>query len=112
MREIRRVAGDWRWDYGIAMAMHEIVWPADRVEHIAGHGITPEEFEQVCFGRALVLGARSEGRNPVYHVLGQTDSGSYLLCIVIRFADGRGYPVTARPMTARERQRYQRWRKA
>lgn len=92
------------------MLIREIMWPEDRVEHIAKHGITPAEFREVCFGRALVLRARSEGRNPVYHVLGQTVSGDHLLCIVIHFPDGRGYPVTARRMTQKEKQRYQRWR--
>jgi uncharacterized DUF497 family protein len=58
----------------------------------------------------LVLQARSEGKNPVYHLLGQTEAGRYLFCVVIQFPDGKGYPVTARPMTDRERQRYQQWR--
>lgn len=31
--------------------------------------------------------------------------------IVIRFPDGKGYPVTARPMTERERQRDQQWQR-
>jgi uncharacterized DUF497 family protein len=91
------------------MVISEIVWPDDRVEHIAKHGISPDEFEDVCFGHALVLCARSEGRNPVYHVLGRTVTDRYLLCIVIHFPDGKGYPVTARPMTAREKRRYERW---
>jgi uncharacterized DUF497 family protein len=92
------------------MVISEIVWPDDRVEHIARHGISPDEFEDVCFGHALVLRGRSEGRNPVYHVLGQTGSERYLLCVVIHFPDGKGYPVTARPMTAKEKRRYERWR--
>jgi len=82
--------------------IHEILWPEDRVEHIAKHGITPEEFEDVCFGLPLVLRAKSAGKNPVYHVLGCTASGNHILCIVIHFPDGKGYPVTARPMTTKE----------
>ena len=87
----------------------EILWPDDRIDHIARHAVTPDEFEEVCFGNPLVLRARSEGVHPVYHVLGQTRTGRYLLCIVIQFPDGKGYPVTARPMTDRERGRYQQW---
>lgn len=90
--------------------IRQFLWPEDRIEHIARHRITPEEFEEVCFGPAWVLRRKSEGENPVYHVLGQTMSGRYLLCIVIGFPDGKGYPVTARSMTERERQRYRRWR--
>jgi hypothetical protein len=93
------------------MKIHEIIWPADRVDHIASHNVTPEEFEEVCFGQALVLRTKSTGQNPVYHVLGQTVAGVYLLCIVIRFPDGRGFPVTARLMTPKEERRYRLWKR-
>ena len=33
---------------------------------------------------ALVQRAKSEGENPMYYVLGQTDAGRYLFCVVIR----------------------------
>jgi uncharacterized DUF497 family protein len=89
----------------------EFVWPDDRVAHIAIHGVSPEEFEQVCFGRALVLTAKSQGKNPVYYVLGQTEAGKYLFCVVIAFPDGKGYPVTAREMTNSEKQRYASWKR-
>jgi uncharacterized protein len=72
--------------------------------------VTPYEVEEVCFGRPLVLRAKSEGENPVYYVLGQTDSGCYLFCVIIRFPDGNGYPVTARPMTDNEKSRYRKWK--
>ena len=90
--------------------IEEILWPEERIEHIARHQVTPEEFEEVCFGRPLVLRARSEGENPVYYVLGETEAGRFLLCIVIRFPEGKGYPVTAREMTEREQRRYLGWR--
>ena len=90
--------------------IQKLLWPEDRIEHIGSHDVTPEEFEEVCFGQALVLRGKSKGANPVYHVLGQTSSGKYLLCIVISFPDENGYPATARNMTTREQQRYQRWR--
>ena len=92
------------------MKIRQLVWPEDRIDHIAGHGITLEEFEDACFGRALVLRGASEGENPVYYVLGQTNAGRYLFCVVIQFPDGRGYPVTARPMTDREKRRYLNWK--
>lgn len=47
----------------------------------------------------------------VYYVLGQTTAGRYLLCVVIQFPDGKGYPVTARPMTQNERRRFKRWKR-
>ena len=93
------------------MEIAEFVWTDDRVAHIGRHGVEAEEFEEVCFGRALVLKAKAGGKNPVYYVLGETDAGRHLFCVVISFSDGRGYPVTARDMTQNEKQRYARWKK-
>ena len=92
------------------MKIHRIIWREDRIDHIGRHAVTPDEFEEVCFGKPLVLRARSEGENPVYYVMGQTNSGRYLFCAVIRFPDGNGYPVTARPMTDDEKRRYRQWK--
>lgn len=73
--------------------------------------MTPEEVEEVCFGKPRVRRAKSVGENPVYYVQGQTEAGRYLFCVIIRFPDGNGYPVTAREMTAREKSRYRTWKK-
>jgi uncharacterized DUF497 family protein len=88
----------------------EVLWPQERVDHIARHGVTPEEFEEVCFGPSLVLRAKAEGPNPVYYLLGETEVGRALFCVVIEFPGGRGYPVTARDMTDKERRHYAAWK--
>jgi uncharacterized protein len=94
------------------MKIHELIWPEDRVDHIARHGVEPEEVEEVCFGRRpRILRAKASGKNPVYYVLGQTTAGRYLFCVVLQFPEGKGYPVTARPMTEDERQQFNQWRK-
>lgn len=90
------------------MLIHEFVWPQERIDHIARHDVTPEEVEDVCFGDPLIQRAKSEGENPVYYMLGQSISGRYLFCVVIAFPDGTGYPVTARPMTNKEKRLYRR----
>ena len=92
------------------MGIHQIIWPEDRVDHIGRHAVTPEEFEEACFGRPLIQRAQSEGKNPVYYVLGQTNQGRYLFCVMIQFPDGKGYPVTARTMTEKENRRYRQWK--
>ena len=92
------------------MRIQQIIWPEDRVDHVARHSVTPEEFEEACFGQSLVQRAKSEGENPVYYVLGQTDEGRYLFCVIIQFPDGNGYPVTARSMTDKEKRRYRQWK--
>jgi len=99
-----------RANMGPGMRIGELLWPQDRIDHIARHGITTDEVEEVCFGRPLVQRAKSQGQNPVYYILGQTDAGRSLFCVAIRFPGGRGLPVTARPMTGRERRRYRQWR--
>ena len=60
------------------MLIHQVIWLEDRIEHIAAHGVNPHEVEEVCFGRSLILRAKSEGANPVYYVLGQSSEGRYL----------------------------------
>jgi len=92
------------------MRIDAFIWPEERIEHIARHGVTPEEVEEVCFGKSLVQRAKSERENPVYYVLGQSEAGRYLFCVVIQFPDGNGYPVTARQMTAKEKRRYRKWK--
>jgi uncharacterized DUF497 family protein len=87
-----------------------LIWPDERIEHIARHGVTPAEVEAVCWSRALVLRAQSPGPNPVYYFLGQSKAGRHLFCVIILFPDGMGLPVTARPMTTKERRRYRQWR--
>ena len=94
------------------MPITEVLWPRERVDHVARHGVRPEEFEEVCFGASLVLRTKATGPNPVYYVLGETDAGRALFCVVIEFPGGRGYPVTAaRNMTAKERRRYAEWKR-
>jgi hypothetical protein len=95
----------------VDVEISEFVWTEDRINHIALHHVEVEEFEEVCFGRALVLRAKAEGKNPVYYVLGETEAGRHLFCVVISFPDGKGYPVTGRDMTESEKQRYSRWKK-
>ena len=93
------------------MPISEVLWPEDRVDHIARHGVTPEEFEQACFGLPFVLRAKATGQNPVYYLLGETDAGRPLFCVVIEFPGNKAYPVTARDMTTKEKRRYAEWKK-
>lgn len=93
------------------MKVHRILWPPDRIDHVARHGISPEEFEQACFESPLVYRAKSQGPNPVYYILGESDAGRHLFCVVIQFPDGNGFPVTGRDMTDKEKRRYRRSKK-
>ena len=70
--------------YNTIVKIQRIIWPEDRIEHIARHAISPEEVEEVCFGAAFVQRAKSRGENPVYYVLGQTIAGRYVFCVIIQ----------------------------
>lgn len=41
------------------MKIHELIWPDDRINHIARHGVEPEEVEEVCSSRSLVQRAKA-----------------------------------------------------
>jgi uncharacterized DUF497 family protein len=92
------------------MKIRELIWPEDRINHIAQHGVAPSEVEEVCFSHSLVQRARSGGKNPVYYVRGQTDAGRHLFCVIIQFPNGQGYPVTARQMSDKEKHQYKQWK--
>jgi hypothetical protein len=78
-----------------------------------GEGVEfrPRKSRRFVLGGHWSNGGKSSGTNPVYYVLGQTTSGRHLFCVVIQFPHGRGFAVTARPMTRKERERYNRWKK-
>ena len=65
----------------------------------------------MCFGLPFVLRAKTTGQNPVYYLLGETDAGRPLFCVVIEFPGNKAYPVTARDMTTKEKRRYAEWKK-
>jgi predicted DNA binding CopG/RHH family protein len=63
--------------------IHEFIWTQDRIDHIAGHRVRPEEVEEVCFGDAWVRRAKATGRNPVYYILFSDKpdlDGTFLCC--------------------------------
>ncbi len=65
------------------MRIYELIWDSDRIEHIAQHNVTPNEVEEVCLGKPFVQWTKSQGNNPVYYVLGQTNEGWYLFCVIV-----------------------------
>jgi len=82
-----------------------LIWDDWNEEHIAAHGISPEEVEEICSSRGLVL---RRGRAGTYAVLGRTAEGRELIVFLAPRGrhPGTFYPVTARPMNSRERRYY------
>jgi uncharacterized DUF497 family protein len=68
------------------------VWNEQIEEHLAGHGVTPDEFEEVVCDPDEVDQSRSSGRPIAY---GETSTGKYLACVYELLDDTTVLPVTA-----------------
>lgn len=88
---------------------HKLVWNRTNVEHIAKHRVLPEEVEEVCFSKNILI-LRGRGKH-IYYALGQTDSGRYLFIVLRELKFNSVLPVTARNMSDKERKRYQEIRR-
>jgi uncharacterized DUF497 family protein len=80
-------------------------WDETNVEHIARHGLDPEEVEEVCLDQTTLFTRAGRRR---YQAIGQTAAGRYLTVFLDHLGAGRYYPVTARPSTERERRLWRR----
>lgn len=82
------------------MALIDIIWDLDddpdgNVQHIAEHGVTKDEVDEVLSNkRNPTVESRSSG-NPT--TFGYTSSGRYLAVIWLRVSDD---PLIAYPLTA------------
>lgn len=74
------------------MPFYLYLWDGENDRHIAGHGITQEEFEEVVGSPDEITESRSSGRPAA---LGQTATGRYLICIYEMIDDVTVYPITA-----------------
>lgn len=83
-----------------------IEWDRENEQHIARHGVTSEEVEEVCFSHPLVRKSR-QGTRLAY---GQTVAGRYLLVVLRVKSEGMVRCITARPMTTKEKRYYRQRR--
>ena len=86
------------------MKIDEFVWPEERIEHIARHGVEPHEAEAACGGNAVIVRGRG-GRHLAY---GRTADGRYLFIVLYARKGGVARIITARDMTDREQRFYRR----
>jgi hypothetical protein len=84
----------------------ELVWTEENEEHIAEHGVTPQEVGELFFEEGPYF-RRGPGEN-LYHVYGQTGAGRYLFVVMIYLGDRKGFVVTARDMDKKEQRLYQK----
>ncbi len=76
------------------MPVYSFIWNGPIEEHLAEHGVTPDEFEEVVRNPDEMGQSRSSDR-PI--AFGETSTGKYLAC-VYEFLDG----ATILPITAYE----------
>lgn len=79
-----------------------IEWDAWNEEHIAEHGVSRTDVEEICLGRRRVDTTRG-GR---LRVVGRTGVGRIIVVILDAIDGGRYYCVTAFPATGRTRRKF------
>ncbi len=84
-----------------------IRWTLESIEHIALHGIIPEEVEEVCFNEADLPLIRS-GKENLHYVFGKTEAGRFLFVVVRFLRPGEVKLITARETNAWERNYYKK----
>ena len=74
------------------MAYYEFLWTVEIIDHLADHGVTPEDFEEIVkYPNARGL-SRSSGRPCCW---GETRAGRSLICVYEKLDDVTILPITA-----------------
>lgn len=74
------------------MALYNYIWTDEIVEHVAEHGVTPEDFEYVVNNPDFVGASRSSGLPAVW---GYTEDGRFIMAIYDQLDESTLIPVTA-----------------
>ena len=88
---------------------YEFRWNAWNVSHIAAHGVSSAEAEQVVHSAARPY-PRSIGDDK-FAVRGQTRTGRHLQVIYVFDPDDAVFVIHARPLTDREKRQLRRSRR-
>lgn len=81
----------------------ELVWDEWNIGHIARHGVTPDEVEQVRQGD-FVYWEADKGR---IMLVGETKAGRLISAVLSYKGEGRYYPITSHTASRKQRRRYQ-----
>jgi uncharacterized DUF497 family protein len=81
-------------------------WIEWNIEKVTGHGVWPEEAEEVVMGASRPYPSRAlDGR---WLVWGPTSRGQLLQVVYLLDPDGTVFVIHARPLTDREKRRLRR----
>jgi uncharacterized DUF497 family protein len=92
--------------YSREVFVDHVLWSGASVAHVARHGISPEEVEDVLL--TPPIDARRGERENTYLVLGRTRAGRRLLVVIAPRPRNSWYVVTARDVDRAERRRMKR----
>jgi hypothetical protein len=91
------------------MKIQNISWDQEAADHIANHGVYPEEVEEVLFNDHDIP-VIMRGKDNKYLTYGKTDNGRFLFVVwVSKYRKTR--IITARDMTKKEKQFYRKRKK-
>ncbi len=90
------------------MRIDRLLWNDYRIEHIADHGVDPEEVWEACHDPYHI--AHRKGRKR-YLLYGQTETGRYLFVVLERSIRSEFEPITARDMNDQEKRAFRRLQK-
>jgi hypothetical protein len=73
------------------MPWYDFFWYDENLEHLAEHGVTREEFEEVVSTARRI----EQSHTGADLVRGETSAGRFLVCVFVRVDDLTVLPVTA-----------------
>ena len=74
------------------MPYFEFLWTDETIEHLAEHGVRPEDFEAIVCDPEDIGESRSTGRPCCW---GEAADGRYLFCVFEKIDETTILPVTA-----------------
>jgi len=92
----------------IVSQITQLLWDEANIAHVASHGVTMGEVEEVIDDAKAVFLTSDSHRPGRIEAWGRTTSGRLLLVVLdAPTSNGHAYVVTARPMTVREKRDFE-----
>ena len=83
--------------------VNKLVWDEWNTAHIARHGVSQAEVEEVCSGEPMI----EQGYSERMRLVGPSLRGRMLSVVLAPKDKDFYYPVTARPASRKERRKFQ-----
>ena len=87
------------------MEIREFEWDDNNIEHIARHGVFPDEVEDVAFDDAPWI---RKGRKGTRYMLGYTVPGRYLFVVYVLKGKGIAKVITSMDMDDKTKKLYKK----